>query len=1004
GTPTISSSIRWDHPKDWYISNFESQLYTNSRERYVEILLNDEDYEFMCGHVIDGRNLLPAMGYLVLVWQTIGMRKGEVYTAVPIIFQDVRFIRATHLSKNNAVNLKIAILEDGKFEITEGDSVIVTGTVQDTSNPEQEMVRRDLLPEINDEEELMTERDIYKELRLRGYQYSGWFRGIHSASISGNKGHIFWRKNWVAFMDAMLHMFIIGNDNRELYIPTSLQKLVINPMLHSKLQKSTICMEDTKNMDQLLPVRVHKEIDTIISGGIEIRGLRTTQISRRKLAQNTVIEEYVFVAHHDRANISLDEAIRISAQLALEDHLITKVKVIEVVEDVDDVALEYLSSSLLIDAFGDEPLIQTNITLLTSPNRFSPADLPQNISLGDLNKSSVDDKVLIVAGFNLLTKQQALLERLLSFLKGGGYLLTREKCDVIDYTKYLQQYELNVILEKRTDKEMIVLLKKTVMIGKRIVVYINNDNFNWLEDLKPLVSDESKLEKNNRIVIVGERHFECGLLGFINCLRKEPGGELVRGVLIQDEKAPKFSLQDPFYVQQLQKDMVINVLRSNKSWGSYRHLRLSKSKAEPVSTAHVCQMVNGDLSTFYWRENNLSVETREDLVRVIYSSLNFKDVMLATGKIFVQIIPRGRLCQSVPLGMEYVGFDADGQRVMGVCETDCIANVVVKNKEFCWKIPDAWTFEAAATVPCVYSTVYLALYIYGKMRKGKKVLIHSGTGGVGQAAIRLALKEGCEVFTTVGTNDKRNFIKKIFPTILEKHIENSRDTSFEQMIMRETNGRGVDIVLNSLAEEKLIASVRCLAQNGHFLEIGKFDFISNNPLDISLFRKGIIFHGVLLDNMFSDNHHKYKSLLYKMVADGLRDGTIEPIQAKIFPKTEIEEAFRYMASGKHMGKIIINMQEPDKPLDKPIFAYRRYYCLRNKNYVILGGLGGFGLELTNWLILRGARNVVLISRTGMKNGYQRMKVCLWKSYGVNVSIVTGINVTDPRDCEYLLQT
>jgi len=80
------------------------------------------------------------------------------------------------------------------------------------------------------------------------------------------------------------------------------------------------------------------------------------------------------------------------------------------------------------------------------------------------------------------------------------------------------------------------------------------------------------------------------LLDFVNCLRKEPGGELVRGVLIQDTKAPKFSLQDPFYVQQLQKD-IVNVLRSNKTWGSYRHLRLPRSETELVSIAHVCQTV-----------------------------------------------------------------------------------------------------------------------------------------------------------------------------------------------------------------------------------------------------------------------------------------------------------------------------------------------------------------------------------------------------------------------------
>lgn len=90
----------------------------------------------------------------------------------------------------------------------------------------------------------------------------------------------------------------------------------------------------------------------------------------------------------------------------------------------------------------------------------------------------------------------------------------------------------------------------------------------------------------------------------------------------------------------------------------------------------------------------------------------------------------------------------------------------------------------------------------------------------------------------LGTIEKREFIKRMFPTITDKYIGNSRDTSFEQMIMLQTNGYGVDIVLNSLSEEKLIASVRCLARNGRFLEIGKFDLVSNNPLDMIMFQKG----------------------------------------------------------------------------------------------------------------------------------------------------------------------
>lgn len=350
-----------------------------------------------------------------------------------------------------------------------------------------------------------------------------------------------------------------------------------------------------------LSIRIYKEIDAIISGGIEIRGAKATVISRRKLIQDPVIEEHIFVAHHDRAKISLGETIQISVQLALEDHQNIKIKAIELVEDIDNVTLEELSSPLLIKAFNDMPLIQANVTLLTSSSRFSPAELPQNVTIADLN-ASLDDKVLMAVGFNLLTKQIS-LERLLPLIREGGYLLTREKYNIINYEKYLQQYELNIILEKRTDTEVIILLKKKVEIKRTTVVNIDNNNFNWLQKLKLLLNDENQLVKDSRIIIVGEKDFECGLLGFINCLRKELGGEFVRGVLIQDQKAPKFSLQNPFYMQQLQKDMTINVLRSNKICGSYRHLQLPRPEAQLVPSAYVCQMVYTyfceDLQSFF---------------------------------------------------------------------------------------------------------------------------------------------------------------------------------------------------------------------------------------------------------------------------------------------------------------------------------------------------------------------------------------------------------------------
>jgi len=166
----------------------------------------------------------------------------------------------------------------------------------------------------------------------------------------------------------------------------------------------------------------------------------------------------------------------------------------------------------------------------------------------------------------------------------------------------------------------------------------------------------------------------------------------------------------------------------------------------------------------------------------------------------------------------------------------------------------------------------------------------------------LRFNEGCEVFTTVGTVEKRQFLKKLFPSIPNNHIGNSRDTSFEEMIMRQTRDRGVDIVLNSLAEEKLQASVRCLANRGRFLEIGKFDLISNNSLDMAHFSKGISFYSVLLDNIFYAKP-ELKKMLHKMITEGLENGAIKPLCYKIFERDEVEAAFRYMAAGKHIGKV-----------------------------------------------------------------------------------------------------
>jgi len=341
------------------------------------------------------------------------------------------------------------------------------------------------------------------------------------------------------------------------------------------------------------PVHVYKKWETIISGGIEIRGLKAKPIFRRFSTADPIIEEYKFVAHRDRAQVSLKEAIRLSTQIVLEYHQTIHVKTLELIDDSDNVTTDELASAMLIEILSNLPLIQAKVHLLAPTNRFDNDSLPPNLIIVNINEGFKEDNVLLAVGIGLLSKNKRQLEQILpKLIINGGFVLTREELYKLEnLLKVLSKYDLDVILEKNIDKETIVLLKKKKQSVKKMeVVHVNNNKFTWLEKLNLFMNMENEIT-DMRIILVSEGELESGLLGFVNCLRKEPNGEMIRSVLIQDTEAPEFSLQDPFYLEQLQLDLPINVLRSGKIWGSYRHQPLSSLQPKFVRYAYADQMV-----------------------------------------------------------------------------------------------------------------------------------------------------------------------------------------------------------------------------------------------------------------------------------------------------------------------------------------------------------------------------------------------------------------------------
>lgn len=649
---------------------------------------------------------------------------------------------------------------------------------------------------------------------------------------------------------------------------------------------------------------------------------------------------------------------------------------------------------------------------------------------------------------------QQYLERVMNFVRDDGFLLVNEVTDNFETAftvlalqgevpsanlngarKYGVFYDHDSLCQmfkkaglrvvgSQTDKVMttLYLLRKAPTKPRQPVFQDIDDvkEFSWLKPLQTAIEERLDAPPEDTIWLTSTNVQDNGTLGLGLCLRDELSRARMHVLMESSVKsAPKkLDLKSPEVQNIIENSLHSNVYRDGK-WGTFQHIVVKENQMlayKETEHAFINTLVRGDLSSLNWVESPNgywkslpTTKKTDDLCQVYYASLNFRDIMLASGRLPPDAIPGDFTDRECLLGMEFSGrLSSNGKRIMAILPAQAMATTAVVDPAYTWDVPDNWSLEDAATVPVAFTTAYYALIVRGKLKKGDKTLIHSGSGGVGLAAIGIALSVGAEVYTTVSSEEKKRFVQKRYPQMKDHHFSNSRTTEFEYHVMHQTKGKGVDVILNSLSDDKLQASVRCLAQHGRFCEIGKFDLSNNSALGMAVFLKNATFHGILLDAFFGatadTEEWKRISTLFQ---DGLAKGVVKPLNAATFASDKVEEAFRYMAQGKHMGKVLLKLrdEEPQKTvLPKPmkVRAVCRTLCHPQHSYLITGGLGGFGLELTQWLISRGARNVVLSSRSGVRNGYQARCLLHWRRAGVKV-VVSNKNIADAQQTTELIK-
>ncbi|XP_060796063.1 fatty acid synthase isoform X1 [Neoarius graeffei] len=1134
GTPLISPLIQWDHSQSWDVPKVEdfpagSGGSTSATVYNIDINPESSDY-YMIGHRIDGRVLYPATGYLVLAWRTLMRSLGTVMEHTPVAFEDVTIHRATILPKTGSVQLEVRLMPaTNRFEVSENGNLAVSGKVSMLEEAALDSFHSQMAELVTVEPEEPKLRlkagDIYKELRLRGYDYGKTFQGILESNNTGDHGKLQWTGNWVTFLDTMLQIIVLGLPGRSLRLPTRIRSVCVDPTLHEKRVQDY--SEDRKAVD----VHVNRCLDNITAGGVQICGLHATVAPRRQQQQTPpTLEEFVFVplveteclvsseklgeqlrcskglinhlqqklvrhgvkisipgldgVHEDQlidaeaesdllrllsvlcglelnGNLysELEQTLQKERECLLQDPLLNGLLDSHALRHCLDTALENSTPGKLkvVEALSsDGRVFSRAVSLLNIQPMLCLDYTASDVSteLLSAQQSSLEQQGVSAAqwdpqhstatgslgGADLvvcncvpgpISNPSALLENLTSAAREGGFVLlhTLLKGDTlgetvafftsldnpislltqVEWEKLFEKVSLNMVLVKKSFYGSVLFLgRKKTPEKQPVTLSVDPTDYKWVETLKSLLAESS----DNPIWLTATQGHN-GVVGMVNCLRQEPGGKRIRCAFVSNLKksstTPSLQLSHKDMQAVLQKDLSMNVYRDGQ-WGMFRHQLLAQDlKEELTEQAYVNVLTRGDLSSLRWIASPLrhfvSSSPNVQLCTVYYASLNFRDIMLATGKLPPDAIPGDIALQQCMLGMEFSGRDPNGHRVMGLLPAKGLATCVDADKRFLWDVPSSWTLEQAASVPVVYATAYYSMVVRGRLRPGESVLIHSGSGGVGQAAIAIALSMNCRVFTTVGSKEKRAYLQERFPQLSAESFANSRDASFEQHVLKHTQGKGVDVVLNSLAEEKLQASLRCLARHGRFLEIGKYDLSNNTPLGMALFLKNVAFHGILLDALFEEGNREWEEVS-SLLKRGIADGVVQPLRTTVFERNQVEDAFRYMAQGKHIGKVLLQVRVEEDggvgtaaPLTLP--AICRTFCPASHSYIITGGLGGFGLELAHWLTERGARKLVLTSRSGIRTGYQAKRVREWRSMGIQVHVSTR-DVSTLEGTEHLI--
>jgi mycoketide-CoA synthase len=347
---------------------------------------------------------------------------------------------------------------------------------------------------------------------------------------------------------------------------------------------------------------------------------------------------------------------------------------------------------------------------------------------------------------------------------------------------------------------------------------------------------------------------------------------------------------------------------------------------------------------------------------------NFRDIMITLGMFTHDALIGGEGAGVVvEVGPGVTEF-AVGDSVYGFFP-DGSGTLVAGDVRLLLPMPSDWSYAEAAAISAVFTTAYYAFVHLADVKTGQRVLVHAATGGVGMAAVQLARHLGLEVFATASRGKWDTLRAMGFD---EDHIADSRSLEFEDKFRAVTGGRGVDVVLDSLAGDFVDASLRLVAPGGVFLEMGKTDI--RDPGVVADEHPGVGYRAFDLFEAGADHIERMLTDLAKL----FDDAALRPLPVTAFDVRRAPAALRYLSQARHTGKVVLTM--PD--------------AWAAGTVVITGGTGMAGSALARHVVANhGVRQLMLLSRRGAEAPGAAELVAELSAAGAQVSVM-GCDAAD----------